>query len=90
MSNDLFGHAPAPDVDLDDGEYLLALHHEYRSGLAIKVSEFGDEAKAFDLPLSKVTVSETGKFVQHQIGARKIPVVKVKIPEWLATRNGLT
>ncbi len=80
MPRDLFGEAAQPSIDLDDDEYLLALHHEYKSGLAIKVSETGDEAKTFDLPLSQVEVSHTGKFVQHQVGAKKLAAIKVKIP----------
>jgi hypothetical protein len=88
MTRDLFGHEVTAAA-LDDDEYLLALHLEFPSGLAIKVSETGDESKAFNLPTSLIQVSPTGKTVQPQIGAKHFPVVKVRVPEWLAKDKGL-
>ena len=90
MTKDLFGNTPAPDVELDDGEYLLAHHDTSPSGLAILCSEYGDRHETFWLPLSQVTFLETGKHISMHVGAEKFTEIKVRIPEWLAKEKGLT
>jgi hypothetical protein len=87
--SDLFGHAPSPEIDIDEGEYLLAHHDTAPSGLAILVSETGDRAKTFWLPVSKIKFSDTGRHVSMRIGAEKFSVIKAHIPEWLAKEKGL-
>lgn len=87
--NDLFGHAPSPETELGNNEYLLAHHDTSPSGLAILVSEYGDRNKTFWLPLSQIGISETGKYVSMRVGAEKFPIVKVRMWEWLAKEKGL-
>jgi hypothetical protein len=72
-------------------DLTLALHH--RTEKAVLVSETGEESKAVWLPLSQVEIEETSKVVvghdkrgQMVVG---MPVVEVKLPEWLAIKNGL-
>lgn len=65
----------------------VALHHETEK--AVLVSETGQDARAKWIPKSQVEVEPTGSFVQWQVGAKKYPLVKLTLPEWLANNNGL-
>ena len=65
----------------------VALHHETEK--AILVSETGQDARAKWIPKSKVEIERTVSFVQWQGGAKKYPLIKLTLPEWLAHNEGL-
>lgn len=87
--SDLFGHSPSPDLEIEKGDYLLAYHGPSKSGLAFFVSVYGDRTKTFPLPVSEVRFVETGRHVSIRVGAEKFPVIKARIPDWMAKQEGL-
>lgn len=90
QARDLFGQPVDETTERADGEgYMLAHHAERDTDLAICVSESGDAHRLKFLPRSRITFRDTGKFVQVRIGAEKLAVIEVSIPEWLAKDKGL-
>lgn len=74
----------------DNIELEMVLH--YDTGKAIQVSDTGEEARSVWLPKSQIEIDSTGKKVpsikkdgQHVI----LPVVSIRLPEWLAKNKGL-
>jgi len=69
--------------------YTLVLHRDNARDAAINVSQTGSVAKAFWLPRAKIEFKQTGRFFQERIGAPKLAVVEVTVPDWLARNEGL-
>ena len=98
MSRDLF-HLDEDDdtrltrnggVSIHTIDLEMGLH--YDTGKAVQVSDTGEEARAVWLPKSQIEIDSTGKKVpavkkdgQHSI----LPVVSIRLPEWLAKEKGL-
>jgi hypothetical protein len=74
--------------DGDDCTLTMVLHVDLEKNAAIGVSETG-EGRLIWLPRSRIAYSQTGKFWQARIGAPKLAVVEVTLPEWLAIKEGL-
>jgi hypothetical protein len=66
----------------------LALHNEHLNQ-SIMVSEFGEGGKVFPLPKSQIEYRMLrGKYVTATDG-RKLPIIEVEMPEWIAKDRGL-
>lgn len=89
--DDLFGELVFEDTreaaNKDIVTLALASHGE-PTPRSLRVSETGDERTAVLLPLSQITVRETGKTV-GLVGKTKWPLVEIDMPNWLANDRGL-
>jgi len=90
QDDDLFGDLVFDDTretaNKDTVTLDLASHGEI--GRTLKVSETGDERVAVLLPLSQITIRETGKTI-GLVGKPKWPLVEITMPSWLADDRGL-
>lgn len=82
---------PRGTADIRQGDnctLTMVLHVDLEKNAAIAVSETG-EGRLIWLPRSRIAYEQTGKFFQKQIGAPKLAVVEVTLPQWLAIKEGL-
>lgn len=98
MSRDLFDQIEDDDahrfynggVSVKTIDLEMVLH--YDTGKAVQVSDTGEESHAVWLPKSQIEIDSTGKSIpsvkrdgQHSV----LPVVSIRLPEWLAKDKGL-
>jgi hypothetical protein len=71
----------------------LAVHVDKPGNAAIRVSETGDDAKAFWLPRSTITefdlTGKTTRGTDRNGQTVDLPLAEIEISEWVAKREGL-
>lgn len=69
-------------------DITVCIHAE--TDKAVLVSDNGEIHKSAWLPKSQIEIERTGQFDQSndRVGAKKLPIVTVTLPEWLAVNKG--